>query len=178
MKEVREGKEDFNMFESHAIMKYMCNVRGLDQHWYPTQPRTKEEMEIQARMDMYLDWHHANIRMGAGGYMFRKYFSGLMDKNAVWATEFAIEESWKILTRSLKQIERIWLPANSGKRFMFGDKPSIADLSLAGEVTNMVLTDYPLKENNPTIYKWLYEDMMSIAGYKEIHDRGFKILQK
>jgi hypothetical protein len=37
-------------------------------------------------MDIYLDWHHAGIRMGSGGYMFRKYFSGLMDKEGVWAS--------------------------------------------------------------------------------------------
>ena len=45
-------------------------------------------------MDTYLDWHHGNIRMGAGGYMFRKYFSGIMDRNGVGASEFAIGESY------------------------------------------------------------------------------------
>ena len=27
--------DDFKMFESHAIMKYLCHSRGLPQHWYP-----------------------------------------------------------------------------------------------------------------------------------------------
>ena len=26
---------DFNLFESHAIMKYMCYSRDLAEHWYP-----------------------------------------------------------------------------------------------------------------------------------------------
>ena len=30
-----EGKEDFNMFESHAMMVYLCNSRKFDEHWYP-----------------------------------------------------------------------------------------------------------------------------------------------
>lgn len=76
-------------------MKFMCAIRNLPDHWYPADPM------LRARVDMYLDWHHAGIRMGAGGYMFRKYFSGLMDKDGVWATQFAIDESWQILNRSL-----------------------------------------------------------------------------
>ena len=118
-------------------MKYMCRVKDLPQHWYPTKVETKEDTRLQAKIDMYLDWHHANIRMGAGGYMFKKFFSGLMDKNGVWVPEDSVNESFKIMTRSLKQIENIWLPLNSPTPFMFGDKPSIADLSLAGEVANM-----------------------------------------
>ena len=53
-------------------------------------------------MDMYLDWHHASIRMGAGGYLFRKYFSGMMDKDGKWASQFAVDESWDIMNRCLK----------------------------------------------------------------------------
>ena len=33
------------------------------------------------------------IRMGAGAYYFRKYFSGLMDKNGVWSTQESINEA-------------------------------------------------------------------------------------
>lgn len=35
LKEVRDGEPDFTMFESHAIMKYMCIRRDLPDHWYP-----------------------------------------------------------------------------------------------------------------------------------------------
>jgi len=116
-------------------------------------------------MDMYLDWHHASIRMGAGGYLFRKYFSGMMDKNGIWASQYAVDESWDIMNRCLKQIERIWLPRNSTKRFMFGDQPSIADLSLAGELANLEGFNFPLKEKFPSIDKWMNQEMMSIPGY-------------
>ena len=177
-KEVRPGKEDFNMFESHAIMKYICSVRDLPQHWYPTKATTPEEIELRAKMDIYLDWHHANIRMGAGGYMFRKYFSGLMDKNGVWASTFAVNESWTILKRTLTQITRIWLPKDSAKRYMFGDQPSIADLSLACEIANLTAMKFPLKEEYPTVHKWYYESMMTIPGFKEVTDKGIIPLSK
>ena len=133
---------DFNMFESHAIMKFICGLKQLPDHWYPTSPN--RDLKLQARMDIYLDWHHANLRMGAGGYLFRKYFSALMDKDGVGATEESIKESWKILNRSLQQIERIWLKPDRGYKFMFSDKPSIADLSLACELTQLEAIKFPL----------------------------------
>ena len=85
MEEVRkpDGQvERFTMFESHAIMKYICQSRQLADHWYPR----NGDAETKAAIDQYLDWHHGAIRMGAGGYFFRAYFSGLMSKDGTWAT--------------------------------------------------------------------------------------------
>lgn len=31
---IKEG--DFTLYESHAILRYLCNSRGLNDHWYPT----------------------------------------------------------------------------------------------------------------------------------------------
>jgi len=94
MREINPGLYDFNMNESHAIMKYICQRQNLPQHWYPFLAKSKPDLQLQASIDTYLDWHHGAIRMGAGGYMFRKYFSGIMDKNGVGASEFAINESY------------------------------------------------------------------------------------
>ena len=147
-------------------MKYLCALKNLPDHWYPS------DIKERAKMDMYLDWHHAGIRMGAGGYFFRKYFSGLMDKNGVWASKESIEESWKIMSRSLQQIERIWLKPTRGFKFMFSDHPSIADLTLACELTQMEGINFPLKEKFPAIHQWMYEHMMSIPQFKKIHEMG------
>jgi hypothetical protein len=42
--------------------------------------------------------------MGAAGFMYKKYFSGLLDKEGIWASKESIEESWKILHKSLSLI--------------------------------------------------------------------------
>ena len=55
---------------------------------------------------------------------------------------------------------------------MFGDFPTIADLSLACELANTEGIKYPMKEKFPSIHKWLYVNMMSIPGFKKIHDKG------
>ena len=61
---------------------------------------------------------------------------------------------------------------------MFGDFPSIADLSLACELANMEGIKYPLKEKFPRIHNWLYNNMMSIPGFKMIHDKGVPTVVK
>ena len=93
---------------------------------------------------MYLDWHHMGIRMGSGAYYFRKYFSGIMDKNGVWSTQESINEAWKQILVSLKYIEKIWLYKDRKTKFMFSDKPTIADLSLACELTALIGFGYPI----------------------------------
>jgi glutathione S-transferase len=132
-------------------------------------------MQKQAQIDAYLDWHHGNIRVGAAMYMFRKYVSGFMDKDGIFASEFAIQDSWETLQKSLRIIEKVWLPRGQKKKFMFGDEPSIADISLSVELANLVeIENFPLLEKHPSIHKWLYEDMMSVPGYKPLHDRTMK----
>ena len=147
MRVVTAGKPDFHLFESHAMMKYICQAKQLPDHWYPTS--SSKDIEMLARMDMYLDWHHANIRMGAAGYIWSKYFQKNM--TGIEAPPERISESLRILFRSLQQIERIWLTPSRGTKFMFGDQPSIADLSLACEITQLEGISYEpeLRKNFP-----------------------------
>jgi len=47
-----EDHDDFHVYESHAIMKYICDIKKLPDHWYPTsvsQHRTEAEADIQVR---------------------------------------------------------------------------------------------------------------------------------
>ena len=55
---------------------------------------------------------------------------------------------------------------------MFGDKPSIADLTLAGEIGQLETINFPLKTEYPSIYKWFYVNMLSLPGFKVIHYKG------
>ena len=53
---------------------------------------------------------------------------------------------------SLKYIEKIWLYQDRKTKFMFSDKPSIADLSLACELTALIGFGYPIEEKFPSIH--------------------------
>ena len=41
-KEIRPGKADVELNESHAIMKYICYARSLPDHWYQRTVDTQE----------------------------------------------------------------------------------------------------------------------------------------
>ena len=42
MIEKKENGEEFMLFESHAIMKYICTKKNLPEHWYPRKPENLE----------------------------------------------------------------------------------------------------------------------------------------
>ena len=159
---------DFVMRESHAIMKYICLSCDLEQHWYPY-----KDPKSMAQVDMYLDWHHSTVRMGSEGYIFRKYLSPFVGKAA---TESQIQESYQILKRSLRYVEKVWL--NGKQKFLTGNKVSIADLSLGGEIQTLLAVDnFPLEKEFPLIWKWHSEHMMTIPGYRKVCEIGAKKLR-
>eukprot|EP00355_Strombidium_rassoulzadegani_P000139 CAMPEP_0168609458 /NCGR_PEP_ID=MMETSP0449_2-20121227/1219_1 /TAXON_ID=1082188 /ORGANISM="Strombidium rassoulzadegani, Strain ras09" /LENGTH=126 /DNA_ID=CAMNT_0008649607 /DNA_START=203 /DNA_END=580 /DNA_ORIENTATION=- len=121
-------------------------------------------------IDAYLDWHHLNIRWGAGGYIFRKYFSGFMDKDGNWSTPEAVQESWILIHKSLKLIQKMWL--NGSSTYLFGEEPTIADLSLACELIQLQAIDFPLKEKYARIHKYVYDDMMKIEAFRHFNEEG------
>eukprot|EP00455_Lapot_gusevi_P025967 TRINITY_DN2740_c0_g1_i1.p1 TRINITY_DN2740_c0_g1~~TRINITY_DN2740_c0_g1_i1.p1 ORF type:complete len:152 (+),score=40.58 TRINITY_DN2740_c0_g1_i1:31-456(+) len=64
---IKDG--DFALFESHAILRYLCATRQVADHWYPRQAQAR------ALVDQYLDWHHSNIRRGAAGLTFVRFLA-------------------------------------------------------------------------------------------------------
>lgn len=63
-----ESGDTFNLIESHAIMRYLIE-RFNKFSLYP-----KEDLQLRATVDSYLDWHHTNTRKCAS-YIFNKYFA-------------------------------------------------------------------------------------------------------
>ena len=72
--------------------------------------------------------------MGCGGLFFRKYVMPVIHKAALYASN-STEECEEILQKSAKHLETHYLKDCCEKRpFMFGEKPSIADMSLGCEL--------------------------------------------
>jgi len=65
-----------NLSESHTILKYLHETRSLPDHWFP------RDSVKRAKVEEYLDWHHNGLRLGAGGYLFRKYITPFTGKTA------------------------------------------------------------------------------------------------
>jgi glutathione S-transferase len=51
---MRDQENNFTLFESHAIMRYLANSSAtyIADHFYP------KELRQRALVDSYLDWHH------------------------------------------------------------------------------------------------------------------------
>ena len=54
---------------SAAILKYLVAKYSLPDHWYP------KDITRRAKIDEYLSWHTANLRLGAAGFMFNKVYN-------------------------------------------------------------------------------------------------------
>ena len=59
--------EGLVLYESHAILRYLCDSFPVPDHWYPKDP------EKRAKVNEYLDSHHSNLRRG-GELIFLKLF--------------------------------------------------------------------------------------------------------
>mmetsp|Transcript_31901 Transcript_31901/g.36430 ORF Transcript_31901/g.36430 Transcript_31901/m.36430 type:complete len:175 (+) Transcript_31901:2-526(+) len=108
---------DLCLSQSHAILKYLHASRGCPDHWYPACPRKR------AKVDVYLDWHHNFLRVGAGGFVFRTVFA---PKIGMVFPEDEIKVVRKVLDRSITTIDTVFLQTN---KYICGSEITIADLS-------------------------------------------------
>lgn len=64
-----QTKEEWMLFESHAIMRYLATTRaGIPDHWYP------KDIVKRSKVDQYLDWHHSFLRQGVGFQIYKRLF--------------------------------------------------------------------------------------------------------
>ena len=114
--------EEFRLFESHAILRYLTLSRNLPDHWFPKDPI------LRAKVDQYLDWHHSFLRQGVGYNVYKRLFSPMI--YGTKPTEDELQFYQLYLKRSLDLMER-WLTASP---YLCGDQISIADISAVCEL--------------------------------------------
>ncbi|KAG6391120.1 hypothetical protein SASPL_148871 [Salvia splendens] len=175
---------DFKLFESHAILIYLAStIPGVADHWYPADVRER------AKVHSVLDWHHTNLRRGSElRCVSRKGLAMVVEShvyrfgylfNTVFAVVFgmpgdpkAAAEGEKLLSASLARIESLWL---QGGPFLLGNsKPTIADLALACEVTQLEVADQNghdrIMKPHTKIVKWIKDVKSATAPhFEEIH---------
>ena len=62
----------FKLFESHAMLIYLCESMSdkVAENWYP-----KRDLQVRAKINEYLHWHHLNLRHGAEGFLVARFFT-------------------------------------------------------------------------------------------------------
>lgn len=105
------------LLESNAMLRFICDKHGLDK-WYP------KDTLARARVDQWLDWNQCRLSPPLVQLVMNKVFLG--DKGDPKLVEQASER--------LADIFGVLENHLNGRTFVAGDRPTIADLSIASNV--------------------------------------------
>ena len=138
---------DIKLHESNAILRYLCNKHELTD-WYPT------GLAQRAQVEQWLDWTQCRMSPAVVDIVFNSVFLGEKgDKKA-------IERGFK----SLEEISPILDAALGDKKFLTGDRPTIADLALASNMFHLGLAKAIPSHKN--IQAW-FGRMSELKGYQK-----------
>jgi glutathione S-transferase len=137
------------MWESCAMMQYLCNKNGLTK-FYPTDPAARAT--IDSAMFYLIGTLYPLIAKATYGALGFPHYPGEVGSSDASdeAKAVAQKQSADALAKPLEVYRSFFL---DGKRFIGGDSPSIADIRLAASIEFLRMIDYPFPA-------WL-EDYMS-----------------
>ncbi|KAI3716760.1 hypothetical protein L1987_67872 [Smallanthus sonchifolius] len=159
----------FTLFESHAILIYICCAfPGVASHWYPS------DLTKRAKIHSVLDWHHSNLRRGSAGLVFNTLLAQL---DCHQSYPQVVNQAEGILLRSLSRLENFWL--KDGRFLVGGSQPSIADISLVCEIMQLELLSEKERDRILSPFKkvvqWIEDTKIATAPYfDEVHGVLFK----
>lgn len=151
--------EEFFLFESGAMMRYICN-RYLppDNEFYPRNDPIK-----RAKIEEMITFHHKYVRPGS-----RAMYSQMVAPMMGLADMFNVEEERKNAAELAVKVEKIY-SENKGDLEEEEEEPlTIADLLILPEVSQYMYGGVDL-ENFPRIVEKL-EHFFEIAEIGEVHE--------
>ena len=130
------------LWESCAIMQYLCNKHGLEE-FYPTDP-AKRAMIDSAMFYLIGAFYPYLARATYPLLGFPQYPGEVGHSDADAASkESARRASVEALAEPLDVFHKFYM---GGSPFIGGDKPSIADIRLASTLEFLAVIDYPLPD--------------------------------
>ena len=136
-----EGLPRRALWESCAIMQYLCNEHGLTQ-FYPTDPK-KRAMIDSAMFYLIGTLYPLVSRATYSKLKFAQYPGEVGWSDADDATkEKARQHAVDAIAEPLDVFHKFYMDGD----FIGGDKPSIADIRLAATLEFLAVIDYPLPQ--------------------------------
>ncbi|QDZ01783.1 glutathione S-transferase family protein [Nitratireductor mangrovi] len=128
------------LWESCAIMQYLCNKHGLEQ-FYPTDPERRAM--IDSAMFYLIGTLYPHLARATYPALGFPQYAGEVGASEAGAAEkeTARKAAADALAEPLSVFERFYL---DGKPFIGGDAPSIADIRLASTLEFLAAIDYAL----------------------------------
>jgi glutathione S-transferase len=145
--------DDFVLFESNAIMKYLCRKHSSD--FYPN------EITAQAKVDQWLDFTTIHLANGINKVFFNKIIAPIIEADV---DEKSIEDGYNFITRFLPIIN----DQLGDSAFLAGDSMTIADFCLLATVDPVEVIDIDITEY-PHVDAWR-KKLMNEAFYKSVHN--------
>jgi glutathione S-transferase len=148
-----EGLPRGSLWESCAIMQYLCNKHGLDR-FYPTDPG-RRAMVDSAMFYLTGTLYPLVARATYPVLGFPQYAGEVATSEADDAMKAkAQQDATEALAQPLDAYHRFFL---EGQKFIGGDEPSIADIRLAATLEFLRAIDYELPE-------WAEEFMTAVES--------------
>ena len=145
------------LYESTSILIYLASTFATPEHWYPSSP------ELQGKINVYLHWHHLNVRYGCGHYYYRKQVRPLFS-NRGFSKDFE-EEMLFVQEKSFMLLE------NTLSNFRYvaeTEEISIADLVCYTEVVHLHLINFDFSKY-PKVQAWM-DRVSRIPGVQKAHE--------
>ncbi|XP_066927973.1 uncharacterized protein [Clytia hemisphaerica] len=158
--------DKFNLSESTAILRYLCESRTVDDHWYPS------DLQKRTKLNEYLSWHHTNLRMGAAMYFRTTTLIPLLTGNPPRDGSKYL----KIFNDSMRMMEEYYLKDTP---FILSDQVSIADLMAVMEFTQLEVMGPNKPAILPSIEKWMERCQAATdPHFSEINTVVLKVKEK
>lgn len=141
-------EDGFTMFESNAILRYLCAAHAPGSTLWPTDPR------VRARVDQWMDWQQTALTPVA-----TTVFIGLIrtppekrDMVAIGAAKERLAHYWGIVDEQLVK-----------RAFVAGDAFTLADIALGVHVHRWLAFEFA-KPETPHLTRW-YERLLARPAY-------------
>jgi glutathione S-transferase len=141
-------EDGFSLFESNAILRYLCNSQAPGTTWYPAAARARAEV------DAWLDMQQTNLTAPQG-----RMFVGLVrtppekrDPAAIAAAAADAGKVWSMVNTKL-----------TGRDFICGDKPTIADMAFGPHAHRWFVLPVE-RPDLPALRAW-YERLLTRKPY-------------
>lgn len=138
---------DIKIHESNAILRYLCAKHQLAD-WYPT------DLAVRARIEQWLDWNQCRLSPAVVDVVLNSVFLGAKgDREAIERGRNKLRELLPVLDAGL-----------DGRRFLAGQRPTIADLSLGSSIFQLSLADIAPAGDNAQ--RW-FQRVNEIEGFRK-----------
>lgn len=153
--------DGFALFESNAIMKYLCRKHKSD--FYPN------DITSQANVDKWLDFTTIHLGNGIAKVLFNKFIAGIIDAPV---DEQTMTDGYAFIERFLTVIDK-QLGTSS---YLASNSMTIADFCLLATVDPLEVIEVNVNDY-PNVKAWR-EKLMQESFYKKMHNSYAEMLEE